>query len=314
MNAQPVRWRQPRFVANVSLIAVVLVWGTTFSLVKAALADAPPLLFNLLRMTLAFVLLAVPNGPALRAMTRREFRLAAVAGVFLGLGYQFQTAGLRRTGASTAAFITGLVVVIVPLLSTWSRLRPADAPAPRPVAYAGALVAFCGLALLTSGAGTGSRLLSGFGWGEALTLICAVAFAMHLLWLARAARQVQARALGTVQIGAAALLMVVTLPLGGRAYLHGTVRLAIALAVTAVLATAAAFTIQSWAQQYLSPTHTALLFTLEPVFAWLTALLFFHERMSGRQLLGAAAILAGVLLAELPSQPVDPVAEHRAYS
>jgi drug/metabolite transporter (DMT)-like permease len=92
--------------------------------------------------------------------------------------------------------------------------------------------------------------------------------------------------------------MLLTLPLGGSPTLHPTPILWIALAVTAVLATAAAFTIQSWAQQHLPASHTALLFTLEPVFAWLTSLFFFGERLGTRALVGAALILGGILLAE----------------
>jgi drug/metabolite transporter (DMT)-like permease len=142
--------------------------------------------------------------------------------------------------------------------------------------------------------------------GEWLTLACAVAFAAHLLTLAHAAPQLSARRLGTLQIAFAAIFMLLTLPLGGRPTLHLTPISVIALAITALLATAAAFTIQSWAQQILPPTHTALILTLEPVFAALTSLLFFHERFGPRELLGAALILAGILLAELRSSPPVP--------
>jgi drug/metabolite transporter (DMT)-like permease len=142
-------------------------------------------------------------------------------------------------------------------------------------------------------------LLSGMHLGEWLTLLCAIAFAAHLLTLAHAAPQLSARRLGTLQIAFAAVFMLFALPLGGRPHLHLTPTALLALAITALLATAAAFTIQSWAQQLLPPTHTALILTLEPVFAALTSLLFFHERFGPRELLGAALILAGILLAEL---------------
>jgi drug/metabolite transporter (DMT)-like permease len=99
------------------------------------------------------------------------------------------------------------------------------------------------------------------------------------------------------------------LPLGGSIYLSMTPRLIIALAVTGLLATAAAFTIQSWAQQHLPPTHTALLLTLEPVFAWLTSFLFFGERLGSRSVTGAVLILGGILLIELFSS-TQPISEH----
>jgi drug/metabolite transporter (DMT)-like permease len=181
---------------------------------------------------------------------------------------------------------------------------------PRLSGFAGALIAFTGLVFLTTPPGSGTALFSGIGAGEALTLACAIAFALHLLTLGHAANVTSARTLGTIQIGVAALLMLVTLPLGGHLHLHLTARLLIALAITSVLATAAAFTIQSWAQQHLSPTNTALIFTLEPVFAWLTSLFFLHERMGARALVGAALILGGILITELwpvaPSHSLHP--------
>jgi drug/metabolite transporter (DMT)-like permease len=306
---KPMPTRSQTRTAHLLLLAVVLVWGTTFTLVKSALTDASPLLFNLLRMALAFAVLAPLNWRSLKQATPGDLRYAAFAGVFLGLGYQFQTAGLALTTPSKSAFITGLVVVIVPLLSTIPGVRPAAMPAPRLTGLVGALIAFSGLVLLTTPSGSARALLSGIGLGEALTLGCAVAFAAHLLTLSHAARLTSARTLGTVQIGVAALLMLITLPLGGRPYLHLSPRLFLALAITGLLATAAAFTIQSWAQQHLSPTHTALIFTLEPVFAWLTSLLFFHEHLGPRALTGAALILGGILVTELWPAP-SPLSLH----
>ena len=291
--------RSRTVVAHLLLLGVVLVWGTTFSLVKAALVETTPLVFNLLRMLLAFAVLAAVNWPSLRGLTRSDLKLGAAAGVFLGLGYQFQTSGLNHTTASKAAFITGLVVVIVPLLSALPGVALAGSIKPSADTYVGALLAFAGLVLLTTPVGSGAGLLSGIGLGEWLCLGCAVAFAAHLLMLARAAPRVSARRLGTLQIGFAALVMLVTLPLGGRPHFHGAPVVWIALAVTALLATAAAFTIQSWAQQHLRASHTALIFTLEPVFAWLTSLLFFGEQLGRRGMLGAGLILAGIVFAEL---------------
>jgi len=291
--------RSPVLAAHLLLIAVVIVWGTTFTLVKSALADASPLLFNLLRMALAFAVLAAFNYRHLRKLSRRDLAYATAAGIFLGLGYQFQTAGLAITTASKSGFITGLVVVIVPLLSLIPGVKPPAASATRWTSIAGVLIAFSGLVLLTIPSNATHSLLSGIGLGEGLTLACAVAFAAHLLTLGHAARLSSARTLGTIQIGVAALLMLVTLPVAGRPHLHISARLILALAITSILATAAAFTIQSWAQQHLSPTHTALIFTLEPVFAWLTSLLFLHERLGPRALFGAALILGGILVTEL---------------
>jgi drug/metabolite transporter (DMT)-like permease len=295
--------RRHSLTAHLLLILVTLVWGCTFPLVKSALNDVSPLLFNLLRMSLAAVVLLATYASSLRGLRKQDLRLAALAGLFLGLGYQLQTAGLARTTPSKSAFITGLVVVFVPLLSM---LPGVSTKSSRPGlgAIAGALVAFTGLVLLTSQPGSGAAILRGFHTGEWLTLACAVAFAAHLLTLDRASKRLSARRLGTLQIAFAALFMLLTLPLGGHVKMHWTPLLLLALGVTALLATAAAFTIQSWAQQHLPPTHTALILTMEPVFAALTSFLFLHERFGPREILGAALILTGILAAELlPTRP-----------
>lgn len=289
---------------------MVILWGATFVLVKDALRDASPLLFNLLRMTLAAIALALVNRRHLRDLSARSIAAGAVVGLFLAAGYQFQTAGLARTTAAKSAFITGLVVVFVPLLTMIPILRPASSPAPGFAAIIGALLAFGGLVLLTTPAGTSlSRIFTSIGIGDLLSLICAIAFAGHLLALAHTSPKIAIPQLATLQIAFAALLMLVTLPLGGPLYLTVTPRLVVALLITGLLATAAAFTIQSWAQRHLPPTHTALVLTLEPVFAGITSFLFLGERLNTRSIAGALLILAGILLTELVPN-AQPVTEH----
>ena len=291
--------RKPALTAHLLLIAVTVVWGATFTLVKSAIADVSPLLFNLIRMVLAFAILAAINVRSLRSLSARDLRFGAIAGTFLGLGYQFQTTGLLYTTASKSGFITGLVVIFVPLLSLIPGVHAPNALKPGPATFLGALTALAGLVLLTSPPNSGTAFLSGLGLGEWLTLACAVLFAAHLLTLSHAAQHRDAGRLATLQIGFCALTLLLTLPLGGHPSFHLTARFVIALLVTAVLATAAAFTIQSWAQQHIPASHIALIFTLEPVFAWLTSLLFLHERLGPRALAGAALILIGLLAAEL---------------
>lgn len=287
-------------LAHILLLAVVIVWGATFVLVKDALHDASPLLFNLLRMILAFLALAVINRRQLRQINRRALLSGIVVGLFLAAGYQFQTAGLALTTPAKSAFITGMVVIFVPLFTIIPALRSANTPAPRWTTAIGALLAFYGLLLLTTPPGAfGRNLFATIGLGDLLTLACAIAFAGHLLALSHTSTQIPIAQLATLQIGAAAVLMAITLPLGGKPHLNVTPRLLIALAVTSLLATAAAFTIQSWAQQHLPPTHTAILLTLEPVFACLTSFLVLHEQLGRRSLCGAALILAGIASIEL---------------
>jgi drug/metabolite transporter (DMT)-like permease len=295
----------PSSLAHLLLLGVVIVWGATFVLVKDALQDVSPLMFNLLRMAIAFIVLVLVNRRQLHHITRRALASGAIVGLFLAAGYQFQTTGLARTTPAKSAFITGLVVVFVPLFTAIPALRPLNAPAPRWTAAVGAALAFAGLLLLTTPAGTSwQNLFSSIGFGDLLTLACAVAFAGHLIALAHTSPRVPIGQLATLQIGTAAIIMMITLPLEGRPHLSLTPRLLVALAVTSVLATAAAFTIQSWAQQHIPPTHTAILLTLEPVFACLTSFFFLHERLGPRSLCGATLILIGIILTEFLSSPV----------
>ena len=286
----------PQIKARLLLIATTLLWGCTFTLVKSALTDVSPLLFNLLRFTLATLALAAINHRSLRALTRPQLAAGALTGFFLALGYQFQTLGLAHTTAANSAFVTGLVVVIVPVLTLVPALRPSGSRAPSLGVLGSSLIAFVGLVLLTLPAGGG---LTHIQSGDLLTLACAFAFACHLLSLARATRRLPAGAIATVQVAFCTLVMLLTQPLERHPYLHLTLALVITLVVCALFATAAAFTIQSYAQRHLPPTQTVLILILEPVFGALTSILFLHETLTPRALFGAALILAGILLTEL---------------
>ncbi len=291
-------------LAQILLLAVVAVWGSTFALVKSALADASPLLFNLLRMTIAAASLWIINYRHVRAVSRGTVLAGMIAGAFLATGYQFQTVGLSRTTPAKSALITGLVVVLVPILTSFPALRPKSTPRPRWTTGLGAVLAFTGLLLLTTPPGaTRAALGSGVGVGDWLTLICAVAFAGHLLALAHLAPAMPAGQLATLQISFAALFMLLTLPLGGDLRIHPSLRLGIALAVTGLFATAAAFTIQSWAQKHIPPANTAVLLTLEPVFAVAISLIFLGDKMNFRSVSGAALILGGIAVIELLALP-----------
>ena len=301
---------------------VVAVWGSTFVLIKGALADATPAAFNLVRMTLAFAVLAVVYHRYWRAIRRWQVVSGAVVGLCLATGYQFQTTGLARTTPSKSAFITGLLVVLVPLLSVIPGLKPPGARAPRWNAFLGAALAFVGIVLLTAPTalqvrGQGCALnaalsllpdLSSINMGDILTLGCAIGFAFHCIALSHVSPRIGFQPLALLQVGFCAVFMALSLPLIEHPHICWTPRLAIALAIAAVLATAAAFSIQSWAQSILPSTHTALILTLEPVFAWITSFLLTSERLGLRPASGAVLILAGIALTELMPQPHVPTA------
>lgn len=294
-----------RLRAYLLMLFVVAVWGSTFVLIKGALADATPAAFNLVRMTIAFLVLGVVYHRAWRGMRIRHVAWGAVVGLCLAAGYQFQTIGLVRTTPSKSAFLTGLVVVLVPLLSSIPGLRPPGARRPRWNAFVGATLGFLGIVLLTAPA-AGAGLLPDFSSinaGDVLTLGCAVGFAFHCLALSHISPKIGFQPLALLQVGWCAVFMAISLPFIERPHVTWTPRLFVALGIAAVLATAAAFSIQSWAQSILPPTHIALILTLEPVFAWMTSYLVLGERLGGRATAGALLILGGIALTELAPQP-----------
>lgn len=293
--------------AHLLLTAVVFIWGATFVLIKGALRDASPLLFNFIRMTLAFACLAFFYRQHWKHLTRRSVASGAVVGSCLALGYQFQTAGLKLTTPSKSAFITGLIVVLVPLLSGIPLLRPEGSHAPRWNAYMGALTAFAGIVFLTTPAGAAFDFTS-INRGDLLTFGCAIGFALHVLALAHTVPRVPYIQLAVLQVGFCALFMAVTGPLLEHPYIRWTPRLISALVIAALLATAAAFTVQSWAQQFLPATHTALILALEPVFAWLTSFAVLGERLGLRASAGALLILAGIAFTEFLPNRMQPTA------
>lgn len=301
----PSTTRRQTVTAYLLLLATVAVWGSTFSIVKGALRDCSPLLFNQMRMLLAFAALAIIHFREWRRMGREALKAGAVAGLFLAAGYELQTAGLTYTTPARSAFLTGMVVVLVPLFTIWPRLRPAGSKRPGFLPLLGALGAFAGIVLLTTPAGTPLReFTAGINRGDVLSFACAVAFALHLLSLAHLARRVPTSHLATLQIGFSALFMSVATPAIEHTRLHWSGSLVAALFLCAFLATAAAFSIQSWAQKHLQASHTAMLLALEPAFALLTALIFFGESLTVRSGSGAALILGSLLASELLSTAV----------
>jgi len=304
-----------RLRAYLLMLFVVAVWGSTFVLIKGALADATPAAFNLARMTLAFVILGAVYYRSWRGISRKHIAAGALVGLCLATGYQFQTIGLVRTTPSKSAFITGMVVVLVPLFSAIPGLRPPGAPTPRWNACAGAALSFIGILLLTAptaagGGGIASLLpdLSSINIGDVLTFGCAIGFSFHCIALSHTSPRIGYQPLALLQVGSCAVFMAISLPFIERPHIAWTPRLFTALVIAAVLATAAAFSIQSWAQSILPSTHTALLLTMEPVFAWITSFLVMGERLGLRPATGALLILTGIAITELVSQPHVPTA------
>ena len=280
--------RRRRLLAEAALVGIAAVWGLTFVMVKDAIELLPTMAFLGYRFALAAVLVAIVFRRRLQALSPAGWRAGLVMGAFLTAGYVLQTLGLERTTASNAGFITGLFVVFTPMLGAiFLRDR-----VPR-IAWIAAGVSALGLYLL-SGAGGDFALR-----GDGLVLLCALAFAGHILATARAVRDHDAGALLVVQLGLCALLCLVgAVAFGDVERPEGSTVWA-ALLVTALVASALGFFVQTSAQRHAPPARTALILASEPAFAGLFGWLVADERLSALALAGAALILAAIVAVEV---------------
>jgi len=292
---------------------IAFIWGSTFVLVKEALNDASPLVLNSARMVVAAVLLAIFYRKKIAVLTRPALIAGVTVGFFLYLGYALQTSGLKLTTPSKSAFLTGTSSVLVPLLlvAIWRTHIHLWR-------VAGIALALVGLFLMTvPGGKAGLADFANVNLGDLLTIGCAFSFAFHIIFLGHASQRFPFEQVAVLQVGTAAILMTVSAPLLEHPHFRPTATAIAAVLVTGVLCTAVAFTVQSWAQQFTPATHTALIFTTEPVFAWLTSFIYLHERLGLRAGVGALLILGGVLVSELlghVEQPDDEPAAAPASS
>lgn len=287
---QPARWQ-----ADSALALVALVWGSTFVVVKQAITEISALYFLSLRFSLASLCLLVLFVPAFRRLPRHQLlsglRGGFLTGLFLWAGYVLQTFGLRYTSAGNSGFLTGLYIVLVPIIGA---IVYRQKPSPREIF--GLALAAVGMLLMTL---PGSGSVFSVNFGDLLTIACAVAFAFHLLVLGYFSKRESVEAVALGQLACAALLSTVSLTVE-RPVARWSAGVIVAVVLTAVFATALAFALQTWGQKHTTATRTALIFALEPVFALVTAWLF-GEPWRWAGVLGGALILGGIVTVELRS-------------
>jgi drug/metabolite transporter (DMT)-like permease len=268
------------------LIAVTAVWGVTFVQVKDAVALYPLFAFLALRFAIASLTLAPPGVRRLRSLGRGGWAAAVFAGALLGAGYALQTAGLERTSVSSTGFITGMYVVLTPLLAlALFRARVGAS------AWIGVALATIGLALL-AGIHGGSAL------GDLLVLAGSAVYSLQIVLMERYAPRYDAIAFTLVEmLTSFAGLLAIALALGQLHVPHGWTVWG-ALIVTGVFASALAFLAQTWAQQRATATQTALAFSLEPVWAAFFGFTLAGDRLGPLGWFGCAVIMAGIVVAE----------------
>jgi len=275
------------------LLMVTAVWGWTFVLVKDALTHYPTLPFLQLRFILAFLVMV---ALVRRLPTRREAWVGVVAGAVLAAGYLSQTVGLTITSPGNSGLITGLFVVFTPLIDRIFGVRL------RWWTLAAVGAALAGTVMLVGGP-------SGFGLGDALTVVCAFLFALHIVLLSRWSPGLRSAPLAMLQMGTSAVIF----SAGGSWSLQApSTNVWLAIIVTGIFASALAFYIQTWAQQHLSASRTALILTTEPAWALLAAVLLAGQRFGLLQAIGAGLLMLAIIGHEVLAARSSPVDGHPA--
>ncbi len=273
-------------VASLTLLAVTAVWGSTFSLIKDAVTRMPVADFLAVRFVVATAVMWALLGRHAVHLPRHLAARGLALGACYGFGQVLQTLGLDRTSASTAGFVTGMYVVLTPILGRFllgQRVSRSTATS--------VTVATLGLAVLS---------LDGFsvGVGEILVLASTLLYALHVVGLGAWSSPRDALGLAAWQVlGIAVVCSAFAVP--GGLTLPPDSSAWFAIGYTAVVSGAAGLLLQTWSQAHLTPTRAAIIMTSEPVFAALFAVLLGGESLTTRTLLGGGMVVAAMLLVEL---------------
>lgn len=292
--------RRTTLLATAVLLGITACWGSTFFLIHDLLDRIPAVDFLAVRFSIAVVLLLVVAPRAVLRLSPTARRQAAVLGGLYGVAQILQTAGLAHTPASVSGFITGMYVVATPLFAAvllHNRITR--------ITWLAVLLAFGGLAVLT---------LDGLsvGYGEALTFVAAMLYALHIVGLGAWSNARDALGMSILQVVMVAVICLVASAPGG-VVLPETGRDWLSVVYMAVFPAALALLGQTWAQAHLTATRTAIVMSMEPVFAAFFAVLLGGESLTARMLLGGALVLAAMLIVELaPRRKVEAEVPHIA--
>jgi drug/metabolite transporter (DMT)-like permease len=280
--------------ADLALLVITVIWGASFPIMKIVLAFIPAYAYLTLRFLLAAVVLAVIYPTSLKNLNKKTLLHGCIIGLFMFGGMAFQVVGLYTTTASNSGFITGLNVVMVPMISAVLLKKKPDR-----ASVIGVTIAFAGLFFLSGG------LKFDFNFGDFLTFLCAICWAFQIIFIDRFTETEDASLLAILQLaftGIASAVLWLIADSGKPMTINGTVILI--LLFTGVMGSALGFGGQTIAQKYTTPTHTSLILTGEPVFAALFAMVIpnadgLTEIPSITKAIGCLMILAGMLVSEL---------------
>jgi drug/metabolite transporter (DMT)-like permease len=270
-----------------ALLSITVIWGWTFVLIKQGMSEVGPFTFLAIRFFIAFLVLAILLRRHVRHISLYALRSGLMVGTALFLGYLFQTWGLVYTSATKSGLLTGLSVVIVPLAASLLFRKKVG-----PLVWLGALLAAAGLFLLVTGNGE----LGALNRGDLLTLICAVSFAMHIILVDRFVRTTDYRQLLLVQVAIVTLFSLIGAATIERCAFTPSFTVIEGVLVTGIFATATAYYVLNRFQSHSTASYTAIILTMEPVFAALFGFLLLGEKLGAWQFIGSIMILLGMLI------------------
>lgn len=282
--------KSKEFMADMLLLCVAIGWGVTFLMVQEALNDVPVYAFLFYRFGLASVLMGFVAYRYKNYLDLKTIISGVVLGVVLFISYATQTFALIYTTSSVVAFITGFYVIFVPILLFLFFKQKI-----RLMAIIGTALAIVGLYLLTNNNGVT------LGFGEFLTLLCALFFALHIIFTGIYSKQYNVFLLVFIQLFTVTILsLLFSLTIENVTFnIDFTYAFYKAVIVTAVIATFIAFLVQTYMQKFTTPTKTAIIFSIEPVSAAFYSYIVINEILSTRQIIGAFLILVAMLVIEL---------------
>jgi len=275
--------------ADLALLIITVGWGASFILVKDSLAQLETFNFLAIRFSLAFIISALIFIQRIRCIDRQTLKYSFILGCTLFAHYALQTIGLNYTTASKSAFITGLNVVMVPLLAAFINKKT-----PERKILLSVLLAITGLGLLTL-----KQSVAEINIGDLLTIGCALVFSLYIILVDRYTTKVDSIVLAIMQLGVVALLSLVYTVFFENPIVPGYSDVWVNILILSLVCTSGAYIVQNVAQRFTSPSHTALIYTAEPVFAAMFGYIFFKETLGAKGTIGAVMILMGMIISEL---------------
>lgn len=292
-----------KYFAESMLLLITLLWGATFTIVKQSLDDISPMFFIALRFSAAFIFLIPFLIKEISTFNFTSAKAGVILGVLMFLSFAAQTFGLRYTTATKSGFLTGTLVVLIPVFQFLIEKKK-----PSFGAILGVIIVFIGIIFLSSGGNSVFTFLNdlgkNFNYGDLLTLLCAILFALHVVFLDIFSKKENIFALFSLQIGVTALLGLIFSVLFEfinyeQVNFKPTSSLFLGIFYTSIFATIITTGIQTKYQQYVSPTKAGLIYSFEPIFAALIAFFALNEKITNFGLIGCGLIFLGLISSEL---------------